>query len=178
MILGRRRFIAAVAAALAARGATAQSPLAGETAIPPIGTRIDVPDVVQLDGTPLPASYWRGKVLVVELWASWCPFCAKQNPLVDKLHRTYAAQGLEVLALSIDRSEDDARRYLRAHGYAFRAAMFDARWQAAIGRPRAIPAIWVVDRDGRLAHFEAREMFAEDVAELARFLLGQRARTS
>jgi thiol-disulfide isomerase/thioredoxin len=172
MTIDRRAFIASLIGAAWARGALAQSPIDGATTIPAVGTPIDVPDVVQLDGAILPASYWRGKVLVVELWASWCPFCAKQNPLVDKLHRAHAGEGLEALALSIDRKPDDARKYMREHGYAFRSAMFDARWQAAIGRPRQIPAIWVIGRDGRLAFFEAREMFPEDVAELARFLRG------
>jgi thiol-disulfide isomerase/thioredoxin len=167
----RRALLAAAVAGLAhLRPARAQSTIEGATSIPPLGTRIDIPDVVQLDGTRVPAAYWRGKVAVVELWASWCPFCAKQNPLVDRLHREHSAQGLEVLALSIDRDADVAARYVREHGYAFRAAMFDDRWQSAIGRPRQIPAIWVIGRDRRLAYFEIREMFPEDIAELARFL--------
>ncbi len=173
MTPGRRRFVVSAAGAFAAatrRLARAQTPIDGATAIPALGTRIDVPDVVQLDGTRVPASYWRGKVLVVELWASWCPFCAKQNPYIDRLHREHAAQGLEVLGLSIDRHHEDATKYMRDHGYAFRAAMFDARWQALIGRPKQIPALWVIGREGRLAYFEAREMFPEDIAELARFL--------
>ena len=171
----RRRFIAsAIGAALLAHvpRAGAQSRIDGATPIPPLGAHIDIPDIVQLDATPVRGAHWRGKVLVVELWASWCPFCAKQNPLIDRLHREHAAQGLEVLALSIDRKPDDALKYVREHGYAFRAAMFDDRWKAAIGKPRQIPAIWVIGRDVRLAYFEASEMFAEDVAGLARFLRG------
>jgi len=174
MIMDRRTFAVALAGLLAAhgKGTAAQSPIDGATAIPSLGTRIAIPDIVQLDGERVPASYWRGKVVVVELWASWCPFCARQNPLLDRLHRQHAAQGLEVLGLSIDRKPDEAVKYLREHGYVFRAALFDVRWQAAIGRSKQIPALWVIGRDGRLAFFEEREMFAEDVAELARFLRG------
>jgi thiol-disulfide isomerase/thioredoxin len=173
--MNRRRFgalAAAVAAGALVRPARAQSPIDGATAIPPLGAPIAMPDVVQLDGARVPGAYWRGKVAVVELWASWCPFCAKQNPLIDRLHRDNVARGLEVLGLSIDRRPEDAAKYLRERGYAFRAAMFDARWQAAIGKPRQIPALWVIGRDGRLAYFEAREMFPEDVAALARFADG------
>jgi thiol-disulfide isomerase/thioredoxin len=168
----RRRALlaAAVAAAAPLPRARGQSSIGGATSIPALGTRIEIPDVVELDGTRVPAAHWKGKVLVVELWASWCPFCAKQNPLIDRLHREHSAGGLEVLALSIDRAADVAARYVREHRYVFRAAMFDDRWSAAIGRPRQIPAIWVIGRDGRLAFFEAREMFSEDIADLARFL--------
>jgi len=169
--MDRRAFAAVLAGLITAPlRAGAQSPIEGATSIPPLGTPVDVPDIVQLDGMRLPATHWRGKVLVIELWASWCPFCARQNPLLDRLHRAHTAQGLEVLGLAIDRKPEDAAKYLRDRGYAFRAAMFDARWQAAIGRPRQIPALWVVGREGRLVFFEEREMFAEDVAELARFL--------
>jgi thiol-disulfide isomerase/thioredoxin len=166
----RRRFAALAIGGLAAPLAGAQSAIEGATSIPPIGTPIAIPDVVLLDGERVPGSHWKGKVLVVEAWATWCPFCAKQNPLIDRLHRDRAGQGLEVLALSIDRKPEDALTYVRERGYAFRVAMFDDRWKSAIGRPKQIPALWVIGRDGRLAFFEAREMFPEDVADLARFL--------
>lgn len=137
--------------------------------VPALGATIDLPPVRLLDGRELAPAYWRGKVVVIELWASWCPFCRKQNPELDRLHRAHAAQGLEVLALSIDRDERDARRYLHEHGYAFHAAMFDARWRAAIGRPRGLPVVWVIGRSGRLEQLEIGEMFPEDIEALARW---------
>lgn len=165
---GRRRLLtaagAAVAACAAPRIASAAPPA------PPIGARIELPAVRLLDGREIEPAYWRGKVLVVELWATWCPFCARQNPEIDRLHRAHAASGLEVLGLSIDRKADDARKYLREHGYAFHAAMLDAKWEAALGRPKGLPIVWVVGRSGRLEQLEIGEMFPEDVADLARWL--------
>lgn len=142
---------------------------AARTAAPPIGTKIDVPATRLLDGRELAPAHWRDKVLVVELWATWCPFCARQNPHLDRLHRAHAGKGLEVLALSIDRRPEDAQRYMAERGYAFHAAMFDARWQAAIGRPKGLPIVWVIGRDGALKQIEIGEMFPEDVEELARW---------
>lgn len=169
----RRGFLGAAMALCSGIGisrASAQSAVEGAAPIPPPGTPVALPDAVALDGAPLPATRWKGKVVVIELWASWCPFCARQNPLLDALHRRHASQGLEVLALSIDRRPEDASKYLRERGYAFNAAMFDARWRAVLGQSKAIPFVWVVARDGRLAYTEAREMFPEDVEGLARFL--------
>ena len=164
----RRRLLTAAGAALAA-GALPGA-VAAERAVPPLGSRIDLPPVRLLDGRQIEPAHWRGKVLVVELWASWCPFCARQNPEIDKLHRAHAASGLEVLALSIDRKSEDAARYLRERGYAFHAAMLDAKWEAALGRPKGLPIVWVIGRSGRLEQLEIGEMFPEDVAELARWL--------
>ncbi|HLS57060.1 MAG TPA: TlpA disulfide reductase family protein [Zeimonas sp.] len=142
---------------------------AARPAAPAIGTSVQLPTVRLLDGRELTSAYWRDKVVVIELWASWCPFCKRQNPHLDRLHRAHAGSGLEVLALSIDRNPDDARRYLREHGYAFHAAMFDERWQAAIGRPKGLPIVWVIGRDGTLRQLEIGEMFPEDIEELARW---------
>lgn len=142
---------------------------AARTESPAIGARVALPATRLLDGRDLPPSYWRGKVLVIELWASWCPFCKRQNPHLDRLHRAHAASGLEVLALSIDRRPEDAQQYMREHGYAFHAAMFDPQWQAAIGRPKGLPIVWVIGRDSRLRQLEIGEMFPEDIEELARW---------
>lgn len=136
---------------------------------PPIGTAITFPPVRLLDGRELPPEHWRGTVAVVELWATWCPFCKRQNPHLDQLHRAHAGSGLEVLGLSIDRRPEDAQQYMREHGYAFHAAMFDAQWQAAIGRPKGLPIVWVIGRDARLRQIEIGEMFPEDIEELARW---------
>lgn len=142
---------------------------AARSAPPALGTRIELPAVRLLDGRELPPAHWRGKVVVIELWASWCPFCQRQNPHLDRLHRAQADAGLEVLALSIDRNPENARRYLRERGYAFHAAMFDARWQAVLGRPKGLPIVWVIGRDGKLEQLEIGEMFPEDVEELVRW---------
>jgi thiol-disulfide isomerase/thioredoxin len=174
----RRRLVTAAGAVVAAGAAprialaatAVPQPAPAAKAAPPIGTRIELPTVRLLDGREIDAGYWRGKVLVVELWATWCPFCGRQNPELDKLHRGQVAAGLEVLGLSIDRKLDDARRYMREHDYAFHAAMLDSKWEAALGRPRGLPIVWVIGRSGRLEQLEVGEMFPEDVAGLARWL--------
>ncbi|MCO5105840.1 MAG: TlpA family protein disulfide reductase [Burkholderiaceae bacterium] len=161
--------VLAQAAAAPAGQASARAAGAARNATPPIGAKIDLPSTRLLDGREIAPAYWRDKVVVVELWASWCPFCKRQNPHLDRLHRAHAGAGLEVLALSIDRNPEDARRYMREHGYAFHAAMFDERWHAAIGRPKGLPIVWVIGRDGALKQVEIGEMFPEDVEELARW---------
>ena len=140
---------------------------AAAVAPPPLGSLLELPPTMLLDGRELPAAYWRNKVLVVEMWASWCPFCQAQNPHLDGLHRFNRAAGLEVLALSIDKTADAARNYMKQHGYQFHAAMFDAPWQAAIGRPRGLPVLWVIGRDSRLKQLEIGELFPEDIDQLA-----------
>jgi thiol-disulfide isomerase/thioredoxin len=161
---------AAAAAGSRSGGASSPGPLNRASSAPSLGSPVSLPAITLLDGRQLPASHWQGKVVVVELWASWCPFCARQNPHLDALHRKHRLDGLEVLALSIDRHPDTARRYLGEHGYVFHAAMFDDRWRAVLGQPKGLPIIWVIDREGRLAKLEIGELFPEDIEEFALLL--------
>jgi thiol-disulfide isomerase/thioredoxin len=137
---------------------------------PALGSAVSLPAAGLLDGSQLPASHWQGKLVVIELWATWCPFCARQNPHLDALHRKHRADGLEVIGLSIDRDPDLVRKYMAERGYQFHVAMFDDVWKAAIGRPKGLPVIWIVDRQGRLARLEIGEQFPEDIADFAKLL--------
>ena len=125
-------------------------------------------DVRLVDGRTLKASELNGRPVVVEFWASWCPFCAKQNPYIEKLHREQG-DGLRVLTFSIDKTEQAARDYLVHHSYTFPAAMAGAQSDAWFGARRGLPVIHVVDARGHIVFTESGEMFEEDVAALQRF---------
>lgn len=161
--------IGSAAAGSVAASWPAASALAAQGA-PAIGSPIRLPAAKLIDGRELPAAHWQGKVVVIELWATWCPFCARQNPHLDKLHRANRERGLEVIALSIDREVDAVKKYIAERGYQFHVAMFDESWRAAIGRPKGLPIVWVVDRGAKLAKLEIGELFPEDIEEFADLL--------
>ena len=127
-------------------------------------------DVQLLDGRTLPAAALNGKVVVVQFWASWCPFCAKQNPHVQRLHERRVSD-LQVLTFSIDAKPDDAREYLNKRAYTFPAAMAGKQSAAWFPDRKGLPVVYVVDRSGRIVFHEAGELFEEDIAALARFAL-------
>jgi thiol-disulfide isomerase/thioredoxin len=155
----RRTVVSALAAAFAGLAFGRQA--AGSS-------RIRWSDIKLIDGRVLKASELQGRTVVVEFWASWCPFCMKQNPLIEKLHRE-AGDSLRVLTFSIDTSEQAARDYLSKHGYTFTAAMAGPKSEGWFGRRIGLPVVHVVDPRGRIVFSESGEMFEEDVAALARF---------
>jgi thiol-disulfide isomerase/thioredoxin len=134
-----------------------------------IGARVDWADVTLLDGRVLPATALKGRVVVVETWASWCPFCARQNPHFQALYAAHAGRGLEFLTFSIDRDPAKARAYMAEYRYTFPAAMATVASEKWFGPRRGLPELHVVGRDGRIVFAEAQEMFPEDVRALARF---------
>jgi len=133
------------------------------------GDRVSWKDVRLLDGRILPAAALDGHVVVVEIWASWCPFCGQQNPLLQELYDAQGGRGLELLTFSIDREPAKARAYMREHGYTFPAAMATAQSNKWFGPRKGLPELYVVDRGGRIVFREANEMFPEDMRALARF---------
>ena len=159
--MDRRTFISGVPALLA--NGTAQA--AWDK-----GQAVSLPALTLLDGTRLDTGALKGKVIVLEFWASWCPFCAKQNPLVEALYREHAARGLEVVAVSIDKSKKAADDYVRGHGYTFKSGMINPAYAAIFRLRKGLPQVYVIGRDGRLAQFDMGEMFDEDVKAIARHL--------
>jgi thiol-disulfide isomerase/thioredoxin len=134
-----------------------------------IGDRVEWSDVTLLDGRTVSASALAGSVVVVEIWASWCPFCARQNPLLQQLYEAHGGRGLDMLTFSIDREPAKARAYMLEHRYTFPAAMATVASERWFGPREGLPELYVVDRDRRLVFKEAKEMFPEDVRALARF---------
>jgi thiol-disulfide isomerase/thioredoxin len=126
-------------------------------------------DVQLVDGRVLKASELAGRTVVVEFWASWCPFCAKQNPHIEKLHRAQGGKGLVVLTFTLDKTDEAAREYLGKHGYTFAAARSTREIEGWFGGRRTLPEVYVVDPKGRIVFKETGEMFEEDIAALARF---------
>jgi thiol-disulfide isomerase/thioredoxin len=157
----RRVAIAWMLALAATFGAAAQAAEVGEV--------IRLPDMKLLDGRIVPASQWAGKPLVVEFWASWCPFCALQNPRLQALYDKTRGTPLQVLTISIDRHPDEAVAYLKQRGYTFPAAMGSEALRHAFGKRRGLPELYVLDSHGRVVQKEVGEMLDDEVAALARY---------
>lgn len=136
---------------------------------PVVGQRVDIPAITTLDGRALPEGYFKGRPVVIEYWASWCPFCARQNPYLQKLSTQARGTGLEVLTVTIDKHAADARAYLDKHHYTFPVVMDTPALRRAFGKRRVIPQIFVVAADGRLAESIPGEMFEEDVLGLLKY---------
>jgi peroxiredoxin len=107
---------------------------------------------------------------VVYWWASWCPFCAQQSPEMQKLWAATRERGLQMLALSIDKNPEDARAYLQKKGYTFPAVWLSPALARSYAKPEGLPVTVVRGKDGRVVQAEKGQLFAEDVAELARWL--------
>lgn len=147
-----------------------------EGRLPKLGSVLRLPDLTLLDGSAWHAADMQGKTLVVYWWASWCPFCALQSPHIEALWRAQKANGLAVLALSIDKQAAAASGYMRAKGYSFPAGMLTPAVARLLPKPPGLPVVVVVKvsaeggRTGQVVFAESGEMFPEDVEGLKKYL--------
>jgi thiol-disulfide isomerase/thioredoxin len=156
-----------LAAGLAPAADRPATDVPGSGAKPPVvGDRIALPDLKTIDGKPITAADLKGKVVVIEYWASWCPYCQKQMPYFEKLYRAKAGDGLVVVALNIEKEEAKARAFVESRKLSFPVAMTTPAIDQALRRPKGLPVTYVIGRDGLLKKLEVGEMFEEDVAEL------------
>ena len=135
-----------------------------------LGDIIRLPALTLLNGQPVNWDSLKGKVIILEFWGSWCPFCARQNPILDRFYKQHQARGLEVITVSLDKTADAAQQYMKKGGYSFKAGMVTPEWDAIYKQRRGLPQLFVIDRKGKLVLIEVREMLEDDILEIAKFL--------
>lgn len=105
-----------------------------------------------LSGVTIDLTALRGRVVLVDFWASWCEPCRREMPELEALHKQHEAAGLTVLGVTIDEQRADAEAFLRDEVRVSFPVVHDAgqalasRW----GLPK-MPTLYLVDRDGTVA---------------------------
>jgi cytochrome c biogenesis protein CcmG, thiol:disulfide interchange protein DsbE len=104
--------------------------------------------VQELDGQAFDLGAMRGKVVVVNFWATWCPPCRTEMPALDAFYRRYHSQGLEMIGLSADRPHDRSDVLKVMQSFSYPAAMSDEAKVNGFGEPNVLPITFVVDSSG------------------------------
>jgi thiol-disulfide isomerase/thioredoxin len=128
----------------------------------------------QIDGKPFTTKDWKGKVIFVDFWATWCGPCLAELPRVKRVYLDYHAKGLEILGVSCDRSADDLKAFLEKNKDMPWPQLYDAKENPKIQwNPLAkewgingIPTMFLIDKKGILRSVEAREDFEKEIPKL------------
>ncbi|MSO21168.1 MAG: TlpA family protein disulfide reductase [Acidobacteria bacterium] len=141
----------------------------GEGSVMPTeGQPLPAFEFTDVDGRPISSATLLGKVLVVDVWASWCEPCKTEMPAFEQLHQQYREKGLAIIGISIDITAEDAARFAREIGVTYPIVhhpeiMTD--W-GLLGLPTTL----IVDRAGivrgKIVGFEYKDAFEKSLREL------------
>ena len=105
------------------------------------------------EGEILALSSLRGKVVLIDFWASWCGPCRKENPNVKKIYEKYKDQGFEIYAVSLDNNEAQWKGAIAKDGLAWKHVSELLGWKGTVSRAYgvgSIPQTFLLDKEGRI----------------------------
>jgi len=103
-----------------------------------------------LDGKPARLSDLRGRVVLLNFWASWCPPCVDEAPALDQLQQRMRTQGGTILGISIDEDHNAYEQFLRTYNVDFPTFRDPSRRISLDYGTVMIPETYVIDRNGRI----------------------------
>ncbi len=116
-------------------------------------------EVTGIDGSKISPDKYKGKVLLIDFWATWCGPCVAEMPTVKKVYSKYKDDGFEIVGISLDRDRKALDAYLKQNKIPW-PQYFDGKyWQNDIAMRysvSSIPATFLVDRDGNIRYKSLR----------------------
>ena len=134
-----------------------------------IGQTLPLERIQTLDGAYFEIPKNNTKNTLIQLWASWCPFCKRQNNYLESFSKRIPPGSMNIVTISIDKTPAIAKQYMRQNHYSFPAAMMTPELNQAIGKIRGVPVILILDAKNKLIYKEVGEVFEEDYAELIKY---------
>ncbi len=139
------------------------------TAVGKVAPEITLPDT---SGTPVSLSSLKGKVVLIDFWASWCGPCRQENPNVVQTYRKYKDKGFEIFGVSLDDNGGKWRSAIAEDGIFWTHVSDLQGWSSSAARLYAvtgIPATFLIDREGKIVAKNLRgKKLEEKVAEILR----------
>jgi len=125
--------------------------------------------VVTTSGQPVSMDNYRGRVLVIDFFATWCQPCQESIPHLVKMNRQYGKQGLQILGMSVDRDgEGVLASFTAEHHINYPVAQAEDTLTDAFG-VRMVPAMIVIDKKGKVA--AVFRGYSDETAESMEFLV-------
>jgi thiol-disulfide isomerase/thioredoxin len=126
-------------------------------------------ELKDVDGKPVNFSRFKGKVVVLDFWATWCGPCRSEIPGYVKLQEKYQDQGLVVIGVSLDQEGPDVvKKFIGDFHMNYQVVMGDDAVVQAFGGVDGIPTTFIIDRTGKIRD---KKVGAMETAEYEKVLL-------
>ncbi len=106
--------------------------------------------VTDIDGKKLTLSEYKGKVILLDFWATWCSPCRAEIPHFVEMQQKYGPQGFQVIGISMDDDAKPVKEFYQQYKMNYPVAVGDDKLAESFGGVLGLPVNFVIDRDGRI----------------------------
>lgn len=131
--------------------------LPGEDNSDPVGNEV----ISMLDGTTVDLADYRGRTIVLNFWASWCPPCIREMPLLQAYYNEHKEEGLIFIAINSGESSQTAYKYIADMGYRFPVGLDESYVLSDKLGIVALPMTIVINPEGQVHYQHRGEIFSE-----------------
>lgn len=125
-----------------------------------------------LDGKPIGKDTLKGKIVVLDFWATWCPPCVREIPGYVQLQKKYADKGLVIVGLSVDqKGAAVVEPFAKKNAVNYPLALVSPEIIETFGGIESIPTTFLIDREGNVRHRKVGAMETEEYEKLIKSLL-------
>ena len=124
-----------------------------------------------LSGKPVQLSQLRGKVVILDFWATWCPPCKAEIPHFKELYTEYQPKGLEIIGIALDQGGvSDVAPFAREQAINYPLVIGNPQVVESYGGIRGIPTTFLIDKKGRIAAkyvgYQDKQVFETQIQKL------------
>lgn len=120
------------------------------TPVSATGERAPAFSLKDLSGNEVYLSSFRGRTVLLNFWATWCPYCRKERQHLNSLYREYKDRGLVIISISTDNSAATVRNFMKNNPAEFIVLPDDNKSTAASYKVRGLPTTFLIDREGMI----------------------------
>lgn len=150
---------------------TQATPTATRYALPPAEVSGVAPgfSLADMNGRQVSLSDFRGKVVILDFWATWCPHCRREIPDFIKLQSEYGSKGVQIVGIALDQPEK-VRAFVQDNGMNYPVLLGTDEVSSRYGGVESIPTTFIIDKAGRIAAkyegFRSKETFESQIKQL------------